>query len=119
MPDLDTAKQKTLSMLGLARRAGKLSMGHDMAEQAILKKKAKLLLFCSDVSPRLIKEFEKTLEKHSINITVIKTDFTLNEIHFGIGYKAGVLTVDDENFSKRIAELLNFDSKTGGNANGS
>lgn len=109
MPENNTAKQKALSMLGLARRAGKLSMGHDMAEQALLKKKAKLLLFCSDVSPRLIKEFETTIEKHSINIAVIKTDFTLNEIHFGIGYKAGVFTVDDENFSKRIVELLNYD----------
>lgn len=99
---------KVLSMLGLARRAGKLSMGHDMAQQAIINKKAKLLLFCSDVSPRLIKEFETTVEKHRINIEIIKTDFTLNEIHFGIGYKAGVFTVDDENFSKRIIELLNF-----------
>lgn len=102
------SKEKVLSMLGLARRAGKLSMGHDMAEQSVFKGRAKLLLFCCDVSPRLIKEFEITLEKHSINIDVIKTDFTLNEMHYAIGYKAGVLTVDDENFSKRIIELLNL-----------
>ena len=27
--------QKVISMLGLARRAGKLSMGHDMAQHAL------------------------------------------------------------------------------------
>lgn len=98
---------KVISMLGMARRAGKLSMGHDMAEQALIKNKAKLLLFCSDISPRLVNEFDKTMEKHKIRIKVIKTDFTMDEIHFGIGYRAGVMTVDDENFSNRIMELLN------------
>lgn len=82
-------------------------MGHDMAEQALLKNRAKLLIFCSDVSPRLINEFDKTIEKHNIDTVVIQSDFTMDEIHFGIGYKAGVFTVDDENFSNRIIELFN------------
>lgn len=106
---------KVLSMLGLARRAGKLSMGHDMAEQALIKHKAKLLLFCSDVSPRLISEFERTVAKHSIDIDIIKTDFLMEEIHFAIGYKAGVMTVDDENFSNRIIELLRQEENANGN----
>ena len=54
--------QKVISMLGLARRAGRLSMGHDMAQHALFGHKAKLLLFCSDVSPRLISEFEKKID---------------------------------------------------------
>lgn len=98
--------EKALSMLGIARRAGKLSMGHDAAEQALLRGKATLVLFCSDVSPRLIDEFNKTIEKHKINTEVVKTDFTMEEIHFGIGYKAGVMTVNDKNISGRIIELL-------------
>ena len=86
--------QKVISMLGLARRAGRLSMGHDMAQHALFGHKAKLLLFCSDVSPRLISEFEKTIELHHFKVKVIKTD------------KAGVITVDDENFAKKIISLL-------------
>ena len=65
--------QKVISMLGLARRAGKLSMGHDMAQHAL----------------------------------VIKTDITIDEIYFGVGYKAGCMTVNDENFAKKIISLLN------------
>lgn len=98
-------KDKVLSMLGLARRAGKLSMGHDMAEQAVKKGKAKLIFFCSDVSPRLIDEFEKKSEVQKYNIPVLKTDITMNEIHYSAGYKAGVITINDENFSKRIITL--------------
>lgn len=107
--------EKVISMLGMARRAGEFSMGHDMAEQSLLKKKAKLLLFCSDVSPRLVSEFEKTIKKHNIKVTVIKTDLTMDEIHFGIGYKAGVMTVNNENFSKRIIQLLSQEENANGN----
>lgn len=94
---------KILSMIGLARRAGKLSMGHDMALESLKKRKAKLIVFCSDVSPRLINEFEK---KNS-NVPIIKSDITMDEVHFSVGKKVGVMTVDDENFSKRLIELLN------------
>ena len=105
--------QKVISMLGLARRAGRLSMGHDMAQHALFGHKAKLLLFCSDVSPRLISEFEKTIELHHFKVKVIKTDITIDEIYFGVGYKAGVITVDDEfrkknNFSSRTVGYINY-----------
>ena len=96
--------QKVISMLGLARRAGKLSMGHDMAQHALFGHKAK---FCSDVSPRLVAEFEKTIELHHFKVKVIKTDITIDEIYFGVGYKAGCMTVNDENFAKKIISLLN------------
>ncbi len=97
--------KKYLSMLGLARRAGRLSMGHDMALKAVKEKKAKLVVLASDVSERLIEEFKRACECDGINILII--DETINEIHCALGYKAGVITVNDENFSKRIEELIN------------
>lgn len=103
---------KTLSMLGLARRAGKLSMGHDMAMQAVKKKKARLLIFCSDVSPRLISEFEKA---NNIKIPSFILDKKIDEIHFALGYRAGVLTVDDDNFSKQIIKLIRQEENINGN----
>ena len=99
-------KNQVISMLGLARRAGKLSMGHDMAQHAMFEHKAKLVLFCSDVSPRLVTEFERTKELHHVNVKLIQTDITINEIYFGVGYKAGVMAVDDENMAKKIISLL-------------
>lgn len=95
-----------LSMLGFARRAGKLSMGHDMAEKAIKSHKAEIIIFCSDASPRLVSEFEKTIENARAETQLFTADITMAEIHFSIGYKAGVMTLDDKNFSKRVIELL-------------
>ena len=34
-------------------------------------------------------------------------DITIDEIYFGVGYKAGCMTVNDENFAKKIISLLN------------
>lgn len=72
-------------------------------------------MFCSDVSPRLIKEFKRTMELNSIDVPIFETDITINEIHIFVGYKAGVLTVDDENFSKKIISLLTQEERANGN----
>lgn len=99
-------RDKLLSMLGLARRAGKLSMGHDMAEKSIKAHKAEAVIFCSDASERLVCEFKKTIENARLDIPLFVLDLTMSEIHFSIGYKAGVMTLDDKNFSKRVIELI-------------
>lgn len=98
--------EKILSMMGLARRAGKLSMGHDMALQALIKKKAKAVIICQDASPRLIKEFKAFLENNNIDVPLFVIKFTMDEIHFSLGYKAAVMTIDDVNFSNKIISLL-------------
>ena len=98
-------KNKLLSMLGLARRAGKLSMGHDAALSAVLDKKAALLILTSDTSDRLHREFKTAMERNGINIPVLIPDITISEIHYSCGYKAGVIAVNDENFSKKIISL--------------
>ncbi len=99
-------KNKVLSMLGLARRAGRLSMGHDTALSAVMDKNAYLLLFASDVSERLRLEFKTAMRKKEIELPVFYTDITMDEIHFSCGYKAGVIAITDENFSKKIISLL-------------
>ena len=105
--------EKYLSMLGLARRAGKLSMGHDMAMKAVKENKAKLVIFSSDISPRLIEEFNRACSYNSVKTIKIKE--TINDIHSHLGYKAGVMTVNDENFSSRIEELINLEGNAYGN----
>lgn len=102
---------KYLSMLGMARRAGKLSMGHDMALNSIKSKKATVLLLASDMSPRLQKEFEKHVQNYMPQLPVFTIDETIDELHSALGYKAGVITVDDNNFSKRIIELINLNQE--------
>lgn len=107
--------KKYLSMLGMARRAGKLSMGHDMVKKSIREHKAKLLIFANDVSQRLIREFDVCCDNFNPNLISLTIDETIDEIHMALGYKAGVITVNDENFSKRIIELINQEENANGN----
>lgn len=107
--------KKYLSMLGMARRAGKLSMGHDTAMNSLRNHKANLIIFASDVSERLIKEFNCACEKFYPDLQVVRIDETIDEIQFALGYKAGVITVDDNNFSGRIKELIIQEENVYGN----
>lgn len=98
--------KKYLSMLGLARRAGRLSMGHDMALDSIRKRKSKLVLFSSDISPRLIAEVETASGKYLPSLPCARLEETMDEIHCALGYRAGVISVNDINFANRILELI-------------
>ena len=48
---------KALGLLGIARRAGRLSLGHDAAKGAVLAGRARLCLISADASDRLEREF--------------------------------------------------------------
>lgn len=101
------ADKKYLSMLGMARRAGKLSMGHDMAQKSIISKKACVVILATDMSERIEREFALLIERYMPSLPCIRLSENIDELHHALGYKAGVLTVDDENFAKRIIELIN------------
>lgn len=96
---------RVLSLLGMCRRAGKLSCGHDAAVASIVKNTAKLCILCKDASQRLSGEICHAAEYGSKNIQVLITHYTMPDITRAIGTKAAVLTVDDEGFANRILQL--------------
>lgn len=109
--------EKYMSMLGLARRAGKLSMGHDMVLEAIKKKKAKLLIFANNASERLEEEIGRSADLFAPELPCVRIKESIDEIHFLLGYKAGVITVNDTNFADRIIELVNQEENEYGDKN--
>lgn len=101
---------KFLSLLGMARRAGKLSLGHDAAKAAVNFSKARLILLSADASQRLKEEFLNRATSAE-NLQVLPLSYTMIEIGMAIGSKAGVLTVDDEGFAQRLSQLYNEQHK--------
>lgn len=99
--------EKVFPLLGFARKAGKLSVGHDAAVSAIVKNKARLCLVCADASERLKKEMTHACSFDGKEIAVVLTDCKMEELSRSIGTKAAVLTVDDEGFASRIQTLCN------------
>ena len=93
-------------ILGLCRRAGKMSLGHDAAVTSIKQRKAFIAVTCFDASDRLKKEIADECGFDSRKTKFIIADFTMEDIGFVIGKKTGVFTVDDENFAKRLYTIL-------------
>ncbi len=100
-------KDKLLSMLGIAKRAGALSMGHDAAVNAVFSKKAKLILLSNDVSERAKRDMLITAEKHFAGLNVLQADITMDDIYGACGYRAGILTVNNAEMSKKFISLIN------------
>lgn len=99
-------KNKFLSMLGLSRRAGKLSPGHDAAFDAISKNKAKVCFLTRDASQRLKDEFDRTCNYEKRNIPCFEISFEKEELNRVLGIRAAVMTVNDSGFASELTKIL-------------
>ena len=98
---------KLLSLLGMCRRANRLSCGHDAAIGSVRSKNAELCLLSSDSSQRLRNEIEREAAFGGRNIPVRVLSSTIDEIGKATGLKSAVVTVNDEGFAKTMLGLLN------------
>lgn len=99
-------------ILGLCRKAGKISPGHDAAVTSIKGRKAKLVITCCDASQRLKKEIKDECEFDNRNIPYIDASFSMAELALCLGTRAGVIAVDDPGFAKKLISII-----TGGYVN--
>ena len=95
---------KFLNLLGMARKSGKLSLGHDAAISSIVKNKAKLCIISFEGSDRLKKEITHACNYENKNIPVIVTSYDTLTLSSAVGSKAAVVSVDDEGFAKALQE---------------
>ncbi len=86
-----------LSMLGLAMKAGRLSVGHDAAKLAIRASQAELCILTADASQRLREEMSGLFPK------CLNVSYTMDDIKKAIGKRAGVVAVNDEGFAEKLA----------------
>lgn len=100
---------KFLNLLGMARKSGKLSLGHDAAISSIVKNKAKLCIISSEASERLKKEMSHACSFEGKKIPVLITKYETLTLSKAIGSKAAVMTVDDEGFAKTLQTRYNED----------
>ena len=92
-------KQKTLNLLGLAQRAGKLATGFDAVKLALNKNQVKLIFIGSDVSQNTKDKLAFLLRKKKIE--------TIQEITQALGKERKLVAVTDSEFSKAIKKNLN------------
>ena len=103
---------KFLSLLGMARRSGKLCLGHDAAISSVVRNKAKLCIVSAEGSERLRREMAHACSFEGKNIPVIIADYPIQELSRAIGSKAAVMTVTDENFASALMKRYEEDPQT-------
>lgn len=94
---------KLLSLLGLARRAGRLTLGNDAVLSSLEVGESALVLLAADLSPRTTKGVELTAQ--DCGIEIIRTIKTMDEISMALGKRCGVISVNDAGFAKKVRTL--------------
>lgn len=76
-------KDKFLSSLGLARRAGKLAVGAEAVLSAIRRREAALVFCASDISEKSLKKLRTSTEYYKIPLRQV--DHTMAELSDAVG----------------------------------
>ncbi len=93
-------------LLGLCRKANKIAIGHDAVITSIKQGKSHLALTCQDASERLKKEIADECSFKNRNIKHVDAPFTMSELGFAIGKKAGVISIDEEGFANKLYSII-------------
>ena len=91
---------KVLSLLGLARRAGKLEIGFEAAKGAARAGKSQLLIAAADISAKTYKNL--CYEGDRAGIPAVRLSQGTEDISAACGIRAGVLSVGDAGFARGI-----------------
>lgn len=96
-----------LSMLGISRKAGLASLGFDKAKDCIFKGTAKVVVVCSDISEKTLKELEFHARKAGVQI--IQSRYSMFDISNAVGSKTGIVAVTDSGIAKKLCALWSED----------
>lgn len=95
---------KVLSLLGLARRAGKIALGFDPAADSAKSGQSRLILITSDISPKTKKELEFSLR--DIGTPIRSIPYDVKTLGSAVGKAAKIVSVNDEGFAGSVMKLL-------------
>ncbi|MCX7773098.1 MAG: ribosomal L7Ae/L30e/S12e/Gadd45 family protein [Clostridia bacterium] len=102
------SEDRIYGFLGIARKAGALALGESVAEQAVRRGKAHLVLVTLDASDNTKKKIETACFTHKVPMVAFgekeKLGHMLGKAFFS------VLAVTDKGFSDRIHELIEQNS---------
>jgi Ribosomal protein HS6-type (S12/L30/L7a) len=108
--------ERIYSFLGLAKKAGRLFSGEDTCEKLVKSKKARLTIIADDSSSNTSKKFIDKCNAYEVPLIKFGTKELLGR-YTGKEIRA-VLVITDEGFARRIIEMVDEYSISGGDLNG-
>lgn len=95
-----------LNLLGLAKRAQKLTVGCDSVVSSMAEGKSKVVIMAGDISQNTKKVILKNAQAYSVHTIVVK--YSKDELSSAVGRLTAVISVEDEGFARglqiRLAE---------------
>jgi len=101
---------KFLSLLGICRRAGKLSAGYDACVDSIKNKSAALVCICDDISEKSQKNI--IFEADMVGTKYQKISYTQEDISKATGKSAKIIAITDKGLALKALSLLSPETTT-------
>lgn len=97
-------QNKFLNLLGMARKANRLTLGYDKSLEAVHKGTAKLVFVANNLSGKTKKGLCFAAEDKKIS--VITVPYSIFEITNAVGSKTGIVAITDAGFAKSFLKLI-------------
>ncbi len=97
------SQQKTVNLLSICRKAGRLIIGFDAVKDAVTEGDVSCVLVSEDISQKTLKEIKYFCGNS--NTDIIGIDMDSVDMHTLLGKKVVVAAVTDFGFGKRFSEL--------------
>ena len=105
--------EQLLSLLGLVRKAGLLSLGFDSVKEAAQSRKAEIVFLANDLSPKTEKEAKFFLNK--TNTRLLKLSATIDDFEHALAKRVGIISINEIGFAKKAEMLCKAQNERGVN----
>lgn len=95
---------KFLSLLGMARRAGRAEFGYDKSLSCVHAGRARAVFCAADLSEKTKRGLIYAAEENSADI--ITVPYSQFELTGAVGLKTGIVCITDAGFAKKLVSLL-------------
>ena len=93
-----------MGLITMCRKAGKLSLGLDMAKEACKNGSACGCVAATDLSEKSLKELRFVCGK--FDVPLFSLGITMDEVWQELGKRAGIMAVNDKGFWKALTKSL-------------
>lgn len=97
---------QVLSLMGVAKKAGKITVGHDAVSDSIKKHKSELVIIASDLSSRSKQDMEQLTKKNRVKLSEVK--IKMNDMYKAVGNRTGIVSINDKGFAKKMTDILKW-----------
>lgn len=107
-PELIPSHNKLGGMLGLARKAGKLSYGTDRITDSIRNKHPNIVLMASDISENTRKRIENCCKYYKTEYGNLNMTMDILSHYLGQTSAVSAVSITDKGFTAAILEIINL-----------